>query len=569
MDHRLSAVGAAFLLFAAAILARLVYWQVIRGDELARAAQNQYRSSLTLRAPRGQIKTADGFSLVTNKPVYTVAVDPTKIDNERKFVSALVPLLAADASPSAQELLRERWHEVLTARGVHWVPLTSGESPETVGKIRQLNIAGLDFRLESAREYPEASMAAGLIGIVASDKDGNPKGYFGLEGFYDRELVGRGGVIKEEKDALGRPILVGKFERRQPNQGKDLTLYLDRGAQFIAENALSRGLSTYGADEGSVTIMDPKTGGILAMASLPTYDPRKFQEEDQRLFHNPVVSQSFEPGSIFKPIVMAAALNEKAVTPETLCDRCAGPWQVGEYSVHTWDDKYRPNETMADVIQYSDNVGMTFVADKLGHKKLLEYLKKFGMGEETNIDLQDEDSPPLRKESDWYPIDYATVAFGQGIAVTPIQVVRAIAAIANGGVLVEPHVVWKIEDGRGEKVISPKVLGRVISSEAANLMTQMMVSAVERGEAKWTSLKGFRVAGKTGTAQVPIGGKYEKERTNASFVGFVPAEDPKFVMLVTLHNPKTSPWAAETAAPLWFSIANQLFVYWGIANFTN
>lgn len=567
MNHRLSAVALALVICLLLVVLRLFYWQILRGDELSKTARSQYHAAYSIGVPRGLIRTSDNFPLVANKPVYTLAVDPMLLKDERKMFSDVLPLVAATASESAKRSMVDKWQELLAVKNVRWVPLAKALPSSTAESIGNLSVSGLELQMGLVRDYPEASMAANLLGIVASDKDGNQKGYFGLEGFYDRELEGHPGLVDEEKDARGQPILLGKFEKRNSEAGRDLVLNIDRGAQFIAESTLADGLKQYGAGEGTVTVMNPKTGAVLAMTSLPTYDPRNFAAEDTNLFHNSVVGKSFEPGSIFKPVVMAAALNEKVITPETTCDRCSGPWKVGEYWIHTWNDKYYSGESMADVIVHSDNVGMTFVADRLGGKKMLSYFKKFGVGQPTGIDLEDEDFTPMRDEKDWYPIDYATVAFGQGIAMTPIQVIRAIAAIANGGVMMEPHVVAKIVGDDGDKVIAPKSLGRIVSQEAAETTTRMMVSAVENGEAKWARIKGFKVAGKTGTAQITISGKYDKEKTNASFVGFLPADNPKFVMLVTLHDPQTSPWAAETAAPLWFVIAKRLIVYWGVANF--
>jgi cell division protein FtsI/penicillin-binding protein 2 len=561
MNRRIWVVGTGILISTLVIVVRLFYWQIVRGSELAKKAQTQYTVSQNLSAPRGEIKTSDGFPLVTNREIFTIAVDPAKVPSVQEFISKLIPVL----NPEDAGDLKKRLSEILKNTETRWSPIARGLNPETVQTIKTLGLPGLDFESGSTRVYPESSMAASLVGIVASDKDGNPQGYFGLEGFYDRELAGKGGMIREEKDAGGQPILMGKFEERQPQKGKDLILYLDRGAQFVVETALAYGITTYGASEGTIVVMNPRTGGIYAMASFPKFNPEVFYKEDPQLLHNPVVSRSFEPGSIFKPFIMAAAINEKAVTPETICDRCGGPWQIGEYSIHTWNDKYYPDSTTTEIIQHSDNVGMTFVADKLGHDKLKEYIKKFKFGQLSNIDLQDEDTPLLRSDKDWHEIDYATAAFGQGIATTPIQLVRAMAVIANGGFLVEPHVVQKIVSGSGERSIQPKIIDRILSDETTEAIKDMMVNAVDKGEAKWTALKGFKIAGKTGTAQVPVGGKYGPDVTNASFIGFAPADNPKFVMLVTLHNPTTSPWAAETAAPLWFSIARDLFVYWGIS----
>lgn len=219
---------------------------------------------------------------------------------------------------------------------------------------------------------------------------------------------------------------------------------------------------------------------------------------------------------------------------------------------------------MTEIIQYSDNVGMAYVAEKLGTEKMVSYLKKFGLGEETGVDLEEEGTPFLRKESDWAKIDLATAGFGQGVAITPIQMVTATAALANGGKLLEPQVAREIKSPEKEIEIKPKVKREVISEKTAKILTEMMINSVEKGEAKWAKPSGFRIAGKTGTAQIPIAGHYDKEKTIASFVGFAPADNPRFVMLVTLREPTSSPWGSETAAPLWFDIAKEIFVRWGI-----
>jgi cell division protein FtsI/penicillin-binding protein 2 len=552
------------------ILARLFYWQFVRGEELSYAARQQYRASFTVTSSRGKILSSDSFPLVDNKPVADIVIDPQILNDHSRYeiLTDVLPLLTTEASDAAKLQTKQQWEATLKQTGLRWFRLARNVPLTLAEKIKIIGVDGLAVENTVVREYSEASMAAQLLGFVADNANGNPTGYFGLEGYYDRELSGWSGTIKQETDANGQPILLGAYEDQPPGAGKDLTLYLDRGAQFIAETKLSEGVSRYEAQSGTVVIMDPTTGGILAMASFPSYDPAVVSQEDPKLFPNPVVGSSFEPGSVFKPMVMSAALNEHAVTPETICNRCGGPYKVGEYSIRTWNDTYYPNETTTEIIQRSDNVGMTFVGERLGREKLIDYIQRFGFGQMTDIDLQDEATPPLRSARDWYPIDYATASFGQGIAVTPIQLVRAVAAIANGGLLMEPHVVKEIRSPQKTEEIQPKIIRRVISEETATTMTRMMVNAVENGEAKWTALKGIHIAGKTGTAQIPVGGKYEPEKTNASFVGFAPADQPQFVMLVTLHNPQSSPWAAETAAPLWFSIAKSLLGYWGIGNFS-
>ena len=242
-----------------------------------------------------------------------------------------------------------------------------------------------------------------------------------------------------------------------------------------------------------------------------------------------------------------------------------GPVNVGEYTVRTWNDEYHGTTTMTKILEHSSNVGMVYVGGKLGKEKLIGFLKQFGIGTPTGIDLEEESSPLLRPERDWSEIDLATASFGQGIAVTPIQMVRAVAALANGGALMEPHVVAQIDDKGRSVSIKPKKVRQVISPTTSRIITEMMVAAVDNGEAKWAKPAGYRIAGKTGTAQIPVSGHYDKDKTIASFVGFAPADDPKFVMLVTLREPSTSPWGSETAAPLFFAIARDLFSYWGIS----
>jgi len=300
-------------------------------------------------------------------------------------------------------------------------------------------------------------------------------------------------------------------------------------------------------------VADPTTGAILAMASYPSFDPAQYREYNDSLFKNPAISDTFEPGSVFKVVVMSAALDAGAVEPETICDICTGPFRVDKYSIATWNNKYHPDSTMTEVIVNSDNVGMIFVGQKLGADKLYDYLKKFGFGDSTGIDLQGEAVPALRPKSSWNIVDLATASFGQGVAINGAQLIRAVSAIANGGKLPRLEVV------KGK----PK-LEQIISPQTAAKMTAMMVEAAKNGEAKWTNTRGFSVAGKTGTAQIPIAGHYDTQNTMASFIGFSPANNPKFIMLITLNTPQSSPWASETAAPLWYSIAKDLFPYFNI-----
>ena len=358
-----------------------------------------------------------------------------------------------------------------------------------------------------------------------------------------------------EHDAFGHPIILSDYKIVDPQNGRDLTTSINRTLQYLLYQKLAKGIEKYGAKSGNVVVMEPQTGKILAMVSLPNYDPLNYQEFNSELYRNPVVADAYEPGSTFKVMVMSAAIDAGVVDAQTVCNICSGPVVIGDYSIKTWNEKYYPLTNMSDVIAHSDNTGMVFVGRKLGKDKLLSYLSKFGFGQKTGIDLQEESQAALKPLSAWYEIDTATATFGQGIAVTPIQMIRAVGAIANRGKMVVPHVVEKI----GDKEVKPENSIQVISSQAASEMTKIMIDSVNKGDAKWARPKDQLIAGKTGTAQIPVEGHYDKTKTIASFVGFAPADQPKFVMLVTLREPKTSQWGSETAAPLWFEMSQVLF----------
>lgn len=533
------------------LLVRLFYWQIIRGPELKAKASRQHETVITLKARRGDILDKDGGLLGGSKGLYHMYIYKPQLQvSELELIDKLTPLVnpTTEASTTAdiKSLLESRVR--LTS---NWVSVKHFLTPEEKEKIESLKIVGLGFEDEYIRFYPEASLSAHLLGFVGQDMAGQEQGYFGIEGFFDRQLKGREGKIRTEKDAVGNPILIGNYQFYHATEGKNIKTSIDKSIQFIAEKYLIEGIEKYQAAAGNVIIMEPSTGKIRASASFPNYDPNIFSKFPSAYYKNPVVADLFEPGSIFKVLVMAAGLNEKVVTPDTQCDNCGSPVQIGKYSIRTWDEKYRPNITMTETIVNSDNTGMVFVANKLGGKKFAEYLKLFGFGEKTNIGLQDEVSGTIVENGDKYrEIDLATNSFGQGIAVTPIQMIAAVNTIANNGVYLKPTIL-EDEVRAGKAVLGEQAVGEI---------TEIMKKAVENGEAKWSKPKGLVVAGKTGTAQIPIEGHYDPEKTIASFIGFFPAENPKYTMLVSLREPKTSIWGSETAAPLWFQIAKHLLL---------
>ena len=537
------------------LIARLFYWQIISSDKLQRAAASQHFIEFTVPAARGAILDKDGNPMVINQPAFLAYAESHAITDIRAFANTIGSQLSLEVPTLVSQL---------SDPNRVWVPLAHKLELSKVSELKTLGLSGLGFEKEPKRFYPEASSSAQVLGFVGSDINGTDRGYFGLEGYYDRQLRGSEGMIRVEKDAHGIPLLIGEEERLSPQDGRSLVLWIDKVVQQIVERRLAAGIEKYGAKQGSVVILDPQTGGVIAMASIPSYDPRNFSQYDKSLYTNPVVASSYEPGSTFKTLVMAAAIDHKLVTPNTVMDE-SGPIAVGPNFIRTWNNQYHGKITMSQVLEYSSNVGMVFVARKLGKDAFLSEIKGYGFGKPTNIDLEDESSPELRPDDQWREIDEDTASFGQGIAVTPIQMVRAVASLANGGKLMEPHVVKEIRDEHGKIIpVLPKMVAQVISPETARIVTEMMVQAVDLGEAKFAKPKGYRIAGKTGTAQIPVAGHYDATKTIASFVGFAPADNPKFVMLVTLREPSSSQWGSETAAPLFFNIARDLFAYWGI-----
>jgi len=544
-----------FLIIFLFIILRLFYWQVVRAQELSEIAQAQYDEQVVSQAQRGEIMTSDGFSIAADKLAYLVYTNPKVVTDKQAEADALGKLLDIKSATVSALLSIDRF----------WVPIKSNVDNSVKDKIAAKNLPGVGFQQETVRFYPEASMAAQLLGFVGKDENGNDKGYFGLEGYYDRQLSGKNGYAVVVHDAAGHPILAKMNDSTQVEDGRTLILHIDRRIQFILDTELKKGIVTYGAKSGMAAVMDPKTGAILAMSSFPSFDPSHYQDYSDSLYINPFITDTYEPGSTFKPIVMSAALDAGLLQPNSQCPICSGPVPIGGYQIHTWNDQYFPNTTMTEVLIHSDNTGMVYVAQKLGVNRMLDYLNKFGIGDTTGIDLQGEEAPGLKPADEWYPIDLATTGFGQGIDVTPIELLDAVGAIANNGKRMEPQVVAAVQTPDGQTIpIQPKELDQPISATTAQVMTQMLVDTANEGEAAFARLKGYDIAGKTGTASIPVAGHYDPTKTIASFVGFGPTEDPKFVMLVILNQPSASIWGSETAAPIFYAVAKDILTYYGI-----
>lgn len=537
------------------IIIRLFYWQVVRAEELYNLGQAQYGKHLLLKSNRGGIHTSDGYELVTNKISYLLFANPKEIQNKEKIIPLIASSLQIDTASVSSVLSLNRL----------WVPIQGGLTPSKKDEIEKLQIKGLGFEEQFIRFYPEASLAAQLVGFVGKNELGEDKGYFGLEGYFDRQLKGRFRSILEIQDAFGKPVVAHMQESPKGQNGRTLVTSIDRTIQFLVELKLKKALEKYQASAGMVVVMAPKTGQILAMAALPNFDPRSFNEFPEELYKNPLISSVYEPGSTFKTLIMASGIDAKVVKPQTQCPICNEPVKIGEYEIKTWNNTYYKNTTMTEVIQHSDNTGMVFVAQSLGVKNMISYLNRFGIGETTGVDLQGEVTSYLRPEEEWRSIDLATSSFGQGISVTPLSLLTAFSSIANKGIRMKPYVVARIVTPEGQIIdIKPQKVNEPISETTAKIMTELLVNAVEKGEAKFYKPKGYRIAGKTGTAQIPIQGHYDPNKTIASFIGFAPADNPRFSMLVIFDRPTTSIYGSETAAPVFMDIAKDILSYYGI-----
>lgn len=604
---RLRVVRFIFFLAILVVILRLGYWQIVRAEDLSVMAEAQRVSKKEIKPSRGTIYFSDRSTLATTQPSYLLFAQPKTIigveselardqtntgdwgakkdyfsgklaevffdlEQSRKLpIEATTEAQLKEIEDNKKQLFKDIKDDIFKKidRDLYWVSLNREVDSPDKERLENLNLKGIGYELSTMRYYPEGSSSAHLLGFVGSDVYGGDTGYFGLEGFYNGELRGKGGTYVQEKDALGLPILIGKFIDRDALEGKSLVLNIDRTIQHMAEEKLKAGMEKYGAKGGSVVIMDPNTGGILAMASFPNYDPSYPFDFPKDYHKNPITADSYEPGSTFKVLVMAAGINEGVVKPDTRCNICEGPLNLAGFTIRTWNNQYTANSTMTDVIVHSDNIGMVFVARKLGLDKFYTYLDKFGLGKPTNVDLEDDSSPTLRLKDELKEIDLATASFGQGIPVTALQLVRAVGAIANDGKLMEPHIVAEII-GQGKTYkVAPRIVSEPIKPETARQVTEIMVQAVDRGEAQFYKKKlgveDYKIAGKTGTAQIPIKGHYDANKTIASFVGFAPADNPKFVMLVRYTEPTSSIYGADTAAPTFFEIAKEIFTYKGIA----
>lgn len=552
-SKRLTLVIGIIILMALGLGSRLFQKQILEHSTYLAAAEEQYIIKKDLPAQRGKIYASDMFPLATNRQYYQVLAVPRNIKNPDEVAEKLAPILGIPKSEIFADINNDK----------SYVPaLKHGLTEEEGDKIAELKITGVIVLPEPKRFYPENELASQILGFVNAIGEGQ----YGIEGYFNDQLRGFGGEIFAEKDTKGRLFNIG--EKIEPQDGSDYVLTLDHNIQYQAEEILDEAVGKYQADGGFIGIMNPKNGAILAMAGVPSFDPNKFNEVpqgQQDLFNNPGITSAWEPGSVFKPLVMAAAINEGKVQPDT--EGVFGNYvTVDSYEIHTSTDEAYGKETMTQVLENSDNVAMVWVSEQLGKDLEYQYIKDFGFGRKTGIELDTEATGSVLEVKKWSNTQRATIAFGQGIAVTPIQLLTGFSTIANGGKLLKPYIVGEVHTPDGHKDITQmQEIKRVINQDTTEKLKEMLVSVVENGHGKKAGVEGYRVAGKTGTAQIPKpGGGYYDDRHIGSFAGFAPANDPEFVILVRLDQPKNVKWAEESAAPTFGKMAKWLLDYYRI-----
>jgi len=564
-SRRLSLLMLVFFVIGGVIGARLFSLQILEYEEYYALAQGQHQFFQKLFPQRGEILMQDFFRREQNK----TALSPLALNREFKQVFAIPAQISIEDKESLAEelsLLLNLDKEIILERvskiGDPYEPLKHKVEKETAQKIEDLGVEGIAVAPEIWRYYPHGSLACHLLGFVGM-KDEKKIGQYGLEGYYEEELKGEIGFFTGEKDIWGYSIPSLKREFKPAQDGEDLVLTIDENIQFKVEKELAQMVEKWEGTGGTIIVMDPRTGAIRAMANWPVFDPNNYsQVENIDVFLNPAISSVYEPGSVMKPITMAAGLDSGNIAPDTTYHD-EGQVRIGGYIIRNVDGKSYNQPTMTEVLEKSINTGAVFVQQKIGPEIFQEYISAFGFGEPTGVDLSGEIGGDISNLFTGREINLANISFGQGIAVTPLELTRAVAAIANGGKLMRPFVVEKrIKPDGSEIVTKPQVVREVISPKTARQLTRMLVSVVENGFGRPARIPGYDIAGKTGTAQVPDPekGGYSEE-TIHTFVGYAPAFNPAFVILVKLDKPKGIRFAADSVSPVFKELARYLFNY--------
>jgi len=556
---RLIALG---LLLAAAtigIVLRLAQLQLFDYMEYRAEAQISHEGRQSVQAQRGTIRDRNGFPLAVSVPVYQVALHP-KAWATSEAAGRVRQIVAERLSVPLERL------EAATAPG-RWV-VVQPNVPYNIGRgLGALALPGVETTLVSMRTYPEGNLAAPLLGFVGADQEG----LSGLEADFQRELAGMAGALAFERDGFGQPIPIGDHKLlRLYEAGQDLVLTLDRYLQRLVERTLDEAMTKHKASGGTIIMMDPRTGEVLAMASRPTYDLTKLDlvstaPQQVAQYRNRAITDLYEPGSVFKIITMASAIDGGIVTPSTTYYD-GGPIVRYGWTINTWNGGHYGTQTMTDILRTSNNIGAVWVAERAGADRFYRYVRAFGFGQPTGIGLSGEASGRIRAsgEDDWKPIDLATNSFGQGLSVTPIQMAAAISAVANGGTLLRPTIVKELRGAQGSRAFQPVLVRRPLTEKGAALLQEMLNVTAEKGGSPLAMVPGYHIAGKTGTADLPAVGGYNRSTTIASYGGFAPYPNPRLVVLVKINEPKDQIYGSLVAAPIFSSLMRQALPYLGI-----
>ncbi len=553
LRRRLPIVVALMILSTIYLLVRLITFQYQPSFVMSyynRLASYNYNENQRIAAARGIVYDREGNPLATNSLDYEVGLSPDLIAEPQRIATRL----SADLSEYGVTEL-----DVMTAvrSGDPWVLLAKPIAPDAADRVRQMDELGITIGAQPKRLYPQGTLGAQLLGFVAGDDSSlQPlRGYNGIEGYYENELAGR---VRDQ--TVSRIPFDLPTERAVEDRGSDLVLTIDRDIQFLIESELQFSVAETGATGGTIIVMNPRTGEILGMASNPSYDPNAFFDvDDPDLLRNPAISDEYEPGSVMKILTVAAALDLGTVTPQdTYVDN--GVITVGGITIPNADRQARGVVSMEQILVQSLNVGAATLSIQMGPTNFYEKMDDFGIGRATGIDLEGEAIGTIFTPGDpeWSESNLATNSFGQGVAVTPLQMITAASAIANDGLIMQPHIVHQIVDGNRVYPSQPSTLKRAISPETARIVRDMMVQTVNEGIPE-AQLPGYNVAGKTGTAEIPSPLGYEPDTSIVTFVGFLPADDPQVIMLIKLDRPNGY-WGSVVAAPAFARLAEQLVI---------
>ncbi|MHC1717328.1 MAG: penicillin-binding transpeptidase domain-containing protein [Acidaminococcaceae bacterium] len=564
-------IGCLILFTFVSVVVRLFWLQIISGEELAKRAMQQTAGDEKVFSPRGSILDRNGEELAVSIMSKSLYVDPKQMDdNPEMWPRGQQPKrdprrLAADLLAPVLKIKADELYSDFS-NGGRFLWIKRAMEPAEADAVRQIikdnKFSGLHFLEESKRYYTKSTMAAHVLGFVGIDDNG----LSGIEWALDSIIKGAETHRSEILDALGRKIGESGFNSAAPPQMPTVYLTIDSKMQYVLEKGLDDAIAKTHAKSAAVVLMDPHTGEILGMASRPTFDPNKFSEYPANALTNRAISIVYEPGSVFKPIVGCAGLSEHLVTPDTpFYD--AGAFNVADRTIRNWDSGALGAITFTDIIKFSVNTGMADLGMKIGANRMTDYTKKFGFGTATGIELPGEEDGILYDPDEMRLPDIATMGIGQGIAVTPLQMLRAICAIANGGELVKPYIVQKVVTPDGKVLVEGKkqVVRRVITEDVAEQMRSMMEQVVSDGGGKTAKIQGYKIAGKTGTAEkLSENGGYAAGLYIASFVGFVPSDNPQYAMLIMLDSPQGVFYGSQVSAPVFRDTLQQILAAQGI-----